>query len=148
MPDENTDGLVIGDEVTVLESYAFSPEDPDRIYHSHFRVDFGYKLIPVVFGIIATDSPYLVVLMDGEPFEKQFNCYETGKELSESIALTEPVYFCYSDIYPLSGDVYWSLFESYFIEYHVSICNDKSSWYWGYNQALNEYYWNEENDIE
>ncbi|MBQ8382867.1 MAG: hypothetical protein IJX47_06675 [Clostridia bacterium] len=148
LPDENTDGLVIGDEVTVLESYAFSPEDPDRIYHSHFRVDFGYKLIPVVFGIIATDSPYLVVLMDGEPFEKQFNCYETGKELSESIALTEPVYFCYSDIYPLSGDVYWSLFESYFIEYHVSICNDKSSWYWGYNQALNEYYWNEENDIE
>ena len=73
--------------------------------------------------------------------------YETGKESSERFPLDD-AYFFFSDIYPLSGTIFEGLAELYEVDYHVSMCNDRDTWYWCYYQDCSRILWEKEEETE
>lgn len=90
--------LQIGDSMTVVEAYAFSPDAPDVIYRSHIIPRYSYQ-----WGLMEFGNTYLVNITD---LISSIQCSETGKEKTEMVSLPEDCYFIAADIYPTDQAVY------------------------------------------
>ena len=93
----NYHSLQVGDTITVVEPYAFSPDSPDVIYRSHIFPRFSLQ-----WGIIEFGSEYLVNITS---LLSSIQCNETGKEKSETLELPDDCYFLGADLYPVDRKV-------------------------------------------
>ncbi|MBQ8383103.1 MAG: hypothetical protein IJX47_07870 [Clostridia bacterium] len=94
----NAFGMQVGDSVTIVEPYAFSPDNPDVIYRSNLIYRYSYD-----FGIMEMGNTYLVNLIDIIVYN---TCYETDKEPSETLVLPETYYSVAADIYSIDKEIY------------------------------------------
>ena len=94
----NYHNLQVGDTITVIEPYAFSPDSPNVIYRSHISPRFSLQ-----WGIMEFGNEYLVNITS---LLSSIQCNETGKEKSEVLELPDDCFFLFADIYPVDREVY------------------------------------------
>ena len=94
----NYHNLQIGDRITVVEAYAFSPDAPDVIYRSHIIPSTSYQ-----WGLMELNHSYLVSVTNSL---SAIQCSQTGKESSESVKLPDGCYLVAADLYPTDRAVY------------------------------------------
>ena len=94
----NYHNLQVGDTITIVESYAFSPDSPDVIYRSHIFSRFSLQ-----WGIMEFGNKYLINITS---LPSVIQCNETGKEKSERLELPDDCYFLGADLYPVDREVY------------------------------------------